>query len=773
MYSTTAEFFEALAPFPQEVKDIPQWVLWREVLDLTDPNAKPKKVPHHMSGYKVNPHDPSSWLSFEDAVHYAVAKGFGVGFVLTENTPYSVIDLDWVSDEVRRAQNEIIYIPFNSYAEESPGRQGLHIWVRGKTENCVYHQGGLEIYSTDRFMTVTGRVVNNVPIQERTDMLWLLRERVESMTARSKIDVHHDSVEQTLDDSAIINRAASAANGERFRALWAGNWRDAGRFPSPSEADFALINMLGFYTENHEQVVRLFKQSKLYRPQKYDTRFDLIANMVRRSYDKTVFNLDISALQSQYEKQFAEKQANPIRVTDTYSVEGIAPPPGALGAIARFVHQSSTYPLPDVSVITALGFAASIIGSSYCTPTGAGLNLYLLLTAPTGAGKDAINSSINKLLDAMAANGQQYQQYNVANSAPFMAATDILAPRRFSPEALVKLFNHDFKSKLVVWDEFGYRLQEYMDPRANARNAAIKGVLLQAYSDSTPSHNTGGMAYSDKEKDVKLYRAPALSIVGMSAPGPVYDNLDTQLVDAGLIPRFVLFEVPRIEDHYAPDASSIMPTVGLVLWLRRVAMEAAKHAQVGTPGRVAASVDVQEQLEKYRKEFRFKTQHEQANALWQRAHLNIMKIASICAVLDDPINPIINMEHLEWARMCVVRGCNSIAGRIERGEIGSTDASRVAVIQKFLQRYMQETKDTLPKVRFDAELQAKGIISHAYLMQNVCSLAAFREGRKSQSDMFTSAIRILMDRGELIEEMQSKEGPVRGRPGRYYRIVVH
>jgi RecA-family ATPase len=70
-------------------------------------------------------------------------------------------------------------------------------------------------------------------------------------------------------DDYILEKARSAANGDKFERLYAG--KATAEYDSPSEADLALCSMLAFRTQDPEQIDRLFKASKRYRP-KWDER---------------------------------------------------------------------------------------------------------------------------------------------------------------------------------------------------------------------------------------------------------------------------------------------------------------------------------------------------------------------------------------------------------------------------------------------------------------------------------------------------------------------
>jgi hypothetical protein len=65
-----------------------------------------------------------------------------------------------------------------------------------------------------------------------------------------------------LTDEEVIRLAGKARNSAKFEALYRG---DATGYDSHSEADQALISLLAFYTQDEEQLDRLYRQSGLYR----------------------------------------------------------------------------------------------------------------------------------------------------------------------------------------------------------------------------------------------------------------------------------------------------------------------------------------------------------------------------------------------------------------------------------------------------------------------------------------------------------------------------
>ena len=104
-----------------------QWINWK-LVDKGD-GKKPTKVPCDTQGNEINAHDPRYWLDYGTALAYGK-----VGFVLTENDPYFVIDLDHalVDGQWSDFSKAVCSMFAGAYCEISQSGTGLHIFARGK-----------------------------------------------------------------------------------------------------------------------------------------------------------------------------------------------------------------------------------------------------------------------------------------------------------------------------------------------------------------------------------------------------------------------------------------------------------------------------------------------------------------------------------------------------------------------------------------------------------------------------------------------------------------
>jgi primase-polymerase (primpol)-like protein len=261
------------------------------------------KLPYSITGGIASVSDKRTWSSYAKAVEAAQRLNMGIGFVLTENDPFAFIDLDdpFKNNTPEEAAKIIerhkkIIKEFDTYTEVSPSGTGLHIIPKGAVEGGR-RRDKVEVYSSGRYMTMTGNTLHDKPIQDRGFLLSELWKECGGSNGNGHTS-YIEERQQTITDEEIYNQALKAENGEKFYQLWQGHWVDAG-YKSQSEADFALINILSFYSRNVEQIKRMFFLSALGQRDKAKRKM-YIDNMVKRSFDNAPVYLPMDELKSNF-----------------------------------------------------------------------------------------------------------------------------------------------------------------------------------------------------------------------------------------------------------------------------------------------------------------------------------------------------------------------------------------------------------------------------------------------------------------------------------------
>lgn len=274
---------------PEEMKKLPQWVVWR-LETRRDKNGSEKitKVPYQTNGIKAAVDNPNTWTTFEravKAVNSTQGKFTGIGFVFTKEAGILGIDFDNVRENGvwnQKVLNEIK--SFGSYWEISQSGTGAHVYIYAKMSEEQLEgritgrkKGIRETYYQKRFFVVTGDVVEEGlkinQAQEAFD-LWFKDHFPSSQIKKGKVDAKTTTKEgkksktepmfsPAMSDDEVINLCRSAKNSEKFIKLFVNG--DTSDYNSASDADLGLCNILTFYTQDPEQVDRLFRKSKLMR----------------------------------------------------------------------------------------------------------------------------------------------------------------------------------------------------------------------------------------------------------------------------------------------------------------------------------------------------------------------------------------------------------------------------------------------------------------------------------------------------------------------------
>jgi primase-polymerase (primpol)-like protein len=266
-YGSTDTGNQATAVTPESIptalRPLRQWVAWK----LEHREGKPTKVPYRERG-RARSNSPQTGITASLAMtmyrngagHYA-----GVGFMLSTDDPFTVLDLDDCRDPetgtIEPWAQQVID-EMDSYTEPSPTGTGVHIWVRATKPGPRCRKDNIEIYEHSRFVTVTGQRLPGTPatIEPRHEQLNDLYSRVfppdqPRNTAPTGVS--------NLDDQRVIELIRASKQGPKFDRLWSG---DTGGHPSHSDADGSLTMMLAFWTNRDPaQMDRLVRRSGLYR----------------------------------------------------------------------------------------------------------------------------------------------------------------------------------------------------------------------------------------------------------------------------------------------------------------------------------------------------------------------------------------------------------------------------------------------------------------------------------------------------------------------------
>lgn len=276
---------------PKELKSKNQWVCYR-IKKEGNKTAKYMLNPKDLKFAKSN--DSNTWSSFYTAKKVLDNKWLrldGLAFVLTEG--YVFIDIDHSVDEqgnysdlTKKLLNELP----NTYAERSCSGKGVHIICKGDLgENYKRRNDeiGLEMYQTKRFVCITGDVIGNrFEILDYSNEIQNINKKYLGILPK-RIEITKST--PSMSDMELIRKIRQSKQAHKFNELYEGSTNS---YPSPSNADFAFIRLLVFWTQDKNQIDSIFRTSGLFR-EKWDKKIgdstygEITIDNAMNTYSKT------------------------------------------------------------------------------------------------------------------------------------------------------------------------------------------------------------------------------------------------------------------------------------------------------------------------------------------------------------------------------------------------------------------------------------------------------------------------------------------------------
>jgi hypothetical protein len=251
--------------------------------------------------------DSSTWAPIAELAKHS--EPYSWGFVFTDDDDICGIDLDHcrnsetgeLTDWAMKLLRE-----FPTYAEVSPSGTGVKVFLRGmmpvgarkrRSFDSWDSFGGvaqIEVYEEKRFFTVTGQRLDSTPCAvndceqslQRLCAEYLTEDPASSHNTKSQCGTGRPTA------SNVLEQCRAASDAAKFVALWDGS---TDGYPSQSEADLALCNLLAAFAGNNPRLIDdLFRQSGLFR-----TKWDEMHG--RQTYGEMTI-----------ERSLTERQRNPF-----------------------------------------------------------------------------------------------------------------------------------------------------------------------------------------------------------------------------------------------------------------------------------------------------------------------------------------------------------------------------------------------------------------------------------------------------------------------------
>lgn len=788
----------AFDDIPVDIRSHAQWINWEF---RTADDGKQTKVPvRPIDGKLASVNNPLDWTTFERAKEIAIKRNVGLGFVFTKSDPFTGIDLDHANGdaEVSSRQSEI-YQRLNSYTEQSPSGNGLHIIVKAELPGNGRRKNKIECYDNQRFFTFTGNIFYNAPVAERqseTLDVWNSLGSAEIVTTTAGYEA------EIYSDTEILEHAGAAINGDKFKRLWSGDWQTDYGDKSQSEADFALINIIAFYSRNLTQTVRVFRQSILGSRQK-SQRGKYVMTMAQRSFDRMppqisipdgsglnghAWHFDATQIEPwpnrvpaaavvpavwlpsptvapSYKMPAAPAVAMSYAADDPGRPLDFADPippiaiPGMVGELVQQCWNSSVHQVAEVSIASALSTMSLLCSRSYRHGT-LGLPLYIMLLAQTSTGKSfayaANDAWFNKLLNHYRSMAGAERRLGDDRAK---LLENMIMGEMGSAQGLAQQIA-EAPSTLFHGDEYVDTIRMMASPNPPPHLAQIRAELLRLMEMSGPGRVYRARKYSkrggaDNAEDVI---SASLTILATGTPQQFYDELTPTLLTTGFLPRFTMLEY---EGGLTPKNPNVMRDIEPNLFRRIIALfDLAYNKSITVTGNLDEFIDVQpanqaahdamEWFDNYcaRKAQSSNDVGNNMAGIWSRAKEHVRQVASLIAIGVNPHVPTILPEYVDIAMRIVRPTIDKVERMVGSGETGTGDQRLEAEIVKFVKKLIAGGWGKYKTYKgCKRELIDNGYFQ-VYLIRNYClHLQSFKSHRLGASAAFESTLNGLIKYG--------------------------
>lgn len=358
------------------------------------------------------------------------------------------------------------------------------------------------------------------------------------------------------------------------------------------------------------------------------------------------------------------------------------PYPGVMADMTAAVLKSAKVKQPELTVLGVLIGMAGACGGHYRLPSNMRLNLYGLNISASGSGKDTIRYATKLVTDAAMATvlGCPASGQGLQDAIP------------------------DGGGALVETDEAGHLFAGMNAKNGASYSVELAKILLELFSAGQGVYKTRLKAKSKGDAGSRSIQHPCISFFGSTTKEKLAASLTEDNITDGLIGRFLFAQGKNQEDTQFDWTAP-----GLVVPTSVIAAGAKLAWAPGIDRPIKYGPNVVPTMCTWAQEYWDQTIKGDllARAFATRSIEKLERIAGVLAVWEDPINPVIRLQHIEWAKDFIDKSNWEVRQFVQNdmGDAGSQeakaemqDATKLAdKLAKMMEDQPQETRGWVNK----------------------------------------------------------------------------
>lgn len=351
-------------------------------------------------------------------------------------------------------------------------------------------------------------------------------------------------------------------------------------------------------------------------------------------------------------------------------------PPGTLGDVFDFQLETAAKPNPTMAAQACLALGSVVMGRLYQTTAANLSSLYLLTVAKSSSGKEHGKKVIEHILEA-------------ADLGDLISGSGYTSPGAVFTE-LKRAPSH-----LCVIDEIGAYLQAVKAP-GNSMLKEATTVLMEAFTKldgSLRPRAYSNMTQAREDADPLVIRFPAITLLGLTTPGTLYDQLSMADIEGGFLSRLLVVEDHSQRTKGRPPKVLPKPPGSVIAWCKAARRDRSgslvgEQAELSpSPYLVGISTEAEQVFDRDREDvvrLQDKLDSARLDSLVGRRTEIAMRVALILAGSVDIERPKITGELAEWACKYVGRAfdqlINSVTAKLVGTRYGKTRADLLEII---------------------------------------------------------------------------------------------
>ena len=385
--------------------------------------------------------------------------------------------------------------------------------------------------------------------------------------------------------------------------------------------------------------------------------------------------------------------------------------------------------------------------------------------APSGTGKEAARSGINKLNKEVG--------FLCPTAINYRGADEIV-----SGPALIKDLSKN-KCQLSIIGEFVIKMRDICGSKANSHESAIRRAMLQLFNLSGKNDSYGRTIYANPENNIDEIESPNFSLFCEGIPKTFNAELNDNMFMDGFLPRFLIIKYDGLKPYPNKHHDKAVPTEGLIQYIANL-VEYVESITFPRNNKRRTVVDVQSNIEaanlldkilNLQIEKENETDDDRKKAIWSRYYINTYKLAALPAIFDNIYNSIIRECDVNWANQIVLKNIELLLKDVDEGKVGNVcnetnqQNELIRIMKEFINKDWKEISGYCRDNRFSEILYKNKIIPLRFINKRLSNMKAFSEDRLKSTAALERAIKNLLqtdvitevNKNQLMEHFNTKQ----------------